>query len=39
LRQAFGIGEFDPTVKAKQEEAERNLRIEKAKELNSKKYR
>ena len=38
LREAFGIGEFDSSVKAKQEEEERRMRIEKAKELKTRKY-
>jgi serine/arginine repetitive matrix protein 2 len=38
LREAFGLGEFDPTVKAKQEEEERRIRAEKEKEARRKKY-
>lgn len=38
LREAFGLGEFDPTLRAKQEEEERRMRAEKEKELRQKKY-
>lgn len=38
LREAFGLGEFDPALRAKQEEEERRQRAEKEKELRQKKY-
>ena len=38
LREAFGIGEYDPSVQAKNAEEERKLRNEREKELRRKKY-
>ena len=38
LREAFGLGEFDPTVKAKQVEEEKRMRELRHKEMLSKKY-
>lgn len=38
LREAFGIGEFDPKLRAKQVEEERRMRAEKEKELRQKRY-
>jgi hypothetical protein len=38
LREAFGLGEFDPAVRAKQIEEERKLHDEREKEMRRKKY-
>ncbi len=38
LREAFGLGEYDPAVRAKQMEEERRLHDEREKELRRKKY-
>jgi serine/arginine repetitive matrix protein 2 len=38
LREAFGIGEFDPHEMAKKREEEKRAEIEKAKSLNQRKY-
>lgn len=38
LREAFGLGEFDPSLRAKQEEEERRLKAEREKELRQKRY-
>lgn len=38
LREAFGLGEFDPVVRAKQNEEELRAREEREKELRRKKY-
>lgn len=38
LREAFGLGEFDPAIRAKQIEEERRMRAEHEKELRQKKY-
>jgi hypothetical protein len=38
LREAFGLGEFDPGVRAKNVEQERRLKEDKEKELRQKRY-
>ena len=39
LREAFGIGEYDPREVAKKREEEKREEIERAKALNQRKYR
>ncbi len=39
LREAFGIGEFDPKEVEKLKEAQRREEIEKVKEMQQRKYR
>ena len=39
LREAFGIGEFDPREITKKREEEKREEIEKAKAINQRKYR